>query len=233
MAKNEIDFRQILGVCFLLFLSGCLGKSEDQVVNPPSTTIAFFNASPNSSEMDVYLNDSKLSSSFSYKAYSNYLPITPPGLKKVKFTSDATSAILIDTTFTFAEKLAYTVVVANKVSGTPQAILVEDKATLSNTQNTMIRFAHMSPDTPAVDVKLVGGISTILSTGQTYTNFSTFTEFETRTYSVEIRRSSDSKLLLTVVVPLSSAGTFQTVYLLGYSAPPGGNLNTLSSKITN
>jgi hypothetical protein len=202
------------------------------VVVPPSSVLAFFHAAPAVSQLDIYIDDTKLNATFDFKTYSGYLQVTPVGKKRVRFTPTGGTTAVIDTTVTFVDKKAYSLIIASKASGAARAVFTEDTGTLVSNQNTMIRFVHMSPDTPAVDVKFTD-VNKTLCTGQSYLGASTYTEFESRGYTAEIRRSSDQVLLLTVALPIPSGGAFQSIYLLGYTKPPAGNLNTLSYKIAN
>ncbi len=223
----------LLCLSVLLLLNSCnVGTLEDQVIIPPSAALAFFHASPTTPQLNIYLNDILLNATFTFKTYSGYLQLTPPGQKKFKLMPTSSTAVTIDTSFTFSDRKANTIVISNKSSGAPHAVLLDDTGTLSNNQNLMLRFVHMSPDTPAVDVKLTD-VGKTLALSQSYETASNFVELEARGYTAEIRRSSDNKLLLTVPIPLPSAGAFQSIYLLGYSVPTGGNLNSLSYKITN
>ncbi len=229
---TALSFVRFFVLFFLLALNGCNLNSSSNVAPLPSAEVAFFHGSPNNLDMTVYLDDAPLSGTFAYKTYSGYIQTNNLGIRKVKFISVASAATLIDTTFNFVQNKAYTIAVVNKPSGKPQAIIIEDGVNLVNQADTPIRFIHLSPDTPAVDVKFIN-VGTTLVTGQTYMQASQFQEFAVNNYSAEIRRSSDNKLLLTVGLPLTNAAIFQTIYFVGYSNPPGGSLNSLSARVTN
>ncbi len=235
MVKSLLSgFFSFLGLCFILTFNSCgIPASDNAVTIPPSSALSFFHASPNDQGLDIFIDSAPINAgTFEFKSFTGYLQVTPPGLKKVKFSVTASLTIQIDTSFTLVQSKSYTIVVANKSSGTPQALLMETSGALTSQSNTAIRFVHLSPDTPAVSVNLIeAGVP--LVTGQTYTQGTAFQEFPTKNYTVEVRRYSDNKLLITVPLTIVLPGTFQTIYFVGYSTPPGGNLNSLSYKIVN
>jgi Domain of unknown function (DUF4397) len=238
MTRNGVlSFASVLFLGALLTMNGCNLASDDgnSLTAPASSAAVFFHASPDASETAIMLDDQKLNTTFVYKTYTGYLPLIPPGTRRLKFVSQTSSATLIDTSFNFLASKPYSVLFVNKtpVLGSPkQALLIDDSGSLVAKENTLIRLVHLSPDSPPVDARVLeAGVT--LASGQSYKQASPFKELATRSYTVEIRQTSDNKLLLTVNLPIPIGGTFQTIYFVGFSVLPVGNTNGLSSKVVN
>ncbi len=237
MKRIGIFVGHLVGLCVVLTQSGCNVQQEPAVLET-ITAASFFQGSPNSADLDVFVNGGQLNATvFTYKSFSNYLQFQP-GQKSVSFSINGTGTKLIDTTFTLTGTKAYTIFVANKYTSPSSTaigsfIVSDSDNPLSTISNSMIRFVHLAPDTQPVSVKMTSGPTVVdLTASKEYKGYTSFVEITPITYSIEINRVSDGALLFTI--PFTpKQGVFHSLLLIGLVNPPNGNTNTLSYKMLN
>ena len=219
--------RGILFGVLIIIVSAC-SKTTPQPVTPVST-MGFFHAAPNEKLVNVFMDNTQINStSFEYASYSGSITV-PSGDRVIKFTSVASGSKLVDTTVHLIENKSYTLYLIYKQSST-KTLATLDEGTLTNpTTDVMIRFVHLSSDTPAAYVVLTGETSPFF-TPQTFQQSSAFKEVISKSYSFEVRASIDSHVIATAsVVP--KAGFYYTIVLLGLSSPPAGGSGKVSAQV--
>ncbi len=225
---KHLSYCLLICSVFLMIVSGCSKSSQDPVLN--YSTLAFFHGAPSSPPLNVVLDGSKLNSSaFEYGSFSGSISVTS-GTRILQFTSYVNNLTLIDTTFTLGTAKGYSVFVINKQFTIKPLITLDEAEFTSASSNMMIRFIHLSPDTPAAYVAIAGETASLLP-ARTYQQVNAFTETPSKTYIFEVRALSDNSLLGTTASLNFQAGAYYTVALYGYSKPPAGNTNKLAAKI--
>lgn len=213
----------------LLVVVSLAGCSLNQEASPPTPTarVSFYHACPDGPDMYVLIADATVTTQqFSFASFTGYL-YTKAESKSVKFKSASDLSVLVDTTFTFTDKLTYSIFAVNSVAKL-RALRIPDVGALQSQANTMVRFIHLSPDAQAVTATMVGSSGPLFSGG--YQDYSDFTEMAATVYTLEIRAQNDNHLILTTSVP-TTAGAYYTIALTGYATPPPNNTHTLSAKI--
>jgi len=228
---KKIGALMLMGSMIVL-MSGCLKDGSTNQVPVAQTSVSFYDADPDGNTLGIIMNGTQINSvAFQYKTYTGYATIEP-GVKTLKFTSVSTTNSLHDTTYTLAAFKAYSVFVSKRPNtATLTSVLTDNSGVISTTGNTLIRFANMSPDSPALDIKIVGQETKPIAVGLRYLQVGNYVEFASSDDTVEIRRSSDGHLVQSIALTSLTGGTFQTIILSGYNVPPPGNLNSLSIKV--
>ena len=215
--------------CFILAMIGWgCSKTTPQPVAPTSS-ISFFHGAPSGQLLNVFLDNTQINSSaFEYTNFSGALAV-PSGNRNVKFTNVASSTKLIDTTLNLLESKNYSVFVITKQSSISTLVTLDEGALTLPTSDVMIRYIHLSPDTPSAYIALTGETSPLF-TPQTYLQSSPFKELVSKPYTFEIRASSDNHVIASA--PLTPrVGSYYSIILRGYITPPTGNSNKVTSQI--
>lgn len=216
----------LTGVLILILMAGC-SLDEQGSAPSPTSRVSFYHACPDGPDMYVLVNDATVTTGlFSFGSFTGY-QYTKAESKSVKFKSAVNLSVLIDTTFTFTDKLTYSIFAVNSLAKI-KALRIPDVGALQSQANTMVRFIHLSPDSEAVTATLVGSSGPLFSGG--YQDYSDFTEMAATVYTLEVRAQNDNHLILTASVP-TTAGSYYTIALTGYATPPPNNTHTLSAKV--
>ena len=92
-----------------------------------------------------------------------------------------------------------------------------------------VRFVHLSPDAPAVDVALDGGA--VVFGDYTFKEASAFTPLDAGTYDLEVRLAGGSTVALDLDPITLEAGKIYTVWARGSAATPPVGGNALGAQI--
>lgn len=199
-------------ICPYLFRSNILFRN-------PTSYIRLLHVSPGSPAVDIYINNVPTIRGLAYKGFTEYRPISS-GLYNIKvYPSGNTTSPLIDTSLFIPDGIIYTIAAI----GTPPNISlqpIEDTRRPIIEGKTLLRFAHLSPDTPNVDITLPDG--TILFNNVGYKQVTRYISVNPGVYRVQARLTGTDKVILEVPNINLSPNRFYTIYAVGLSSgnPP-------------
>jgi hypothetical protein len=204
-------------------------KEALELTAQSSATVAFIHAAPGAPAVDILVDDllSNGSRRLTYGLVSAgggtgnggaYMPITP-GSRSIKVSPDSGKTNVINANLQFDALKAYTVVAYDTLaaSGTPtlRAVQLTDDLTVPSGTNVHVRFLHLAPLAPAVDLTLVRNAATpdsVTLTNRTYlgaspnaTSLSAFTPIPGGSYILRVKLAGTQ-----TVVAAFSLGTTLT-----------------------
>lgn len=233
MKHNVAEFvrrKAVIVLCcaaLVVFLTACLDDDKNNPEPVPLGYVSIYHASPDAPPLDISVDDRRVNSQpFGYSDYSGYLNFYT-GSRKMKFSSVNAANALIDTVFDVAEGKAYSIFVINRLANI-ETLVVQDSAASPATGKAMVRFVHLSPDAPAVDVADASGS---LFTNTAFKQATAFKEVDAKMYSFEVKSASTGEVLLTADNVDVRAGGFYTIVTRGFAVPPAGNTNVLSVEV--
>lgn len=162
--------------------------------------------------MDIYANGKILASNLKYKSFTQYLPI-PPGSYNIKvFAAGTKTRPVIDTQVSVSTNSIVTVAAAGLLANIslyfiPEAI---DKVTPGR---AYVRFAHLSPNAPAVDVTLSDG--KVLFSNVEFKEYTKYLEVKPGSLTLLVKPSGTNKTLLAIPNIVLKPNRFYTVYAVG------------------
>lgn len=149
---GENPVRFALFALFIFLLPSCL---DQETVVPEYAYFSIYHASPDAEDVDVYINQSKVNANdFAYGDYSKGYIFSRPGKQTLKLVdADDVATNIMDTTFTFSKNAYYSIFFAGMAENL-EALLIKDIPSESVAANdeAFIRFIHLCPDAPEVDV---------------------------------------------------------------------------------
>ena len=179
MVNKTYSMKQLLNILTIgsAFLFASCEKEALELTAQSSAAVAFIHAAPTpppaagtaAPAVDILIDDllSNGSRRLSYGLVSAgggvgnggaYMPITP-GSRTIKISPDSGKTNFINATLQFEAKKAYTVVAydTREASGTRtlRAVQLTDDLTVPSGTNVHVRFLHLAPLAPAVDITLL------------------------------------------------------------------------------
>ena len=201
----------------MLSLSACKDE-ESTVVTPddPKSKILVVHASPNAPKVDILIDNSFVDT-LSYTRNTAYLEVNS-GTRNVKIRVTGTSSVLIDANASFDPDKSYSIFAIDsliKIS----ALQTLDDLTTPAAGKAHIRFIHLSPDAPAVNVIANG--STTLFANRSFNKIITaseqaFIQVNADTYNLEVRKASDNVLALSLPNVTLTSGKIYTIFAKGF-----------------
>lgn len=119
----------------------------------PVSYLRILHAVPDAPKVDVYLNDKLIANNLAFKQFTEYLSIVP-GYYNVKiYPAGNTSNPVINTSFSASGNNIYTAAAIGLLKNIYLKV-IEDTPMAVAPNKTMVRFVHLSPDAPMVNVVL-------------------------------------------------------------------------------
>ena len=198
-------------------VTGCSDDSPSPVAPTPSARVMAVHASPDAPAVDLLVDGSVVGSGLAYPNHTGYLTVGA-GTRNVKVNVAGTSNTVINDNVSVAGGLNYSVFACGPVATIGTVVLVDD-LTAPAAGKAHVRFVHLSPDAPAVDVAVQGG--PVLFPNTAFKGSTAFAPVDAGTYDLEVRLAGTT----TVVLPLPGvslqAGKIYTAFAKGFAGGTG------------
>lgn len=203
-----------LGVLAAATLTSCM----DSPTTPRAAArVMAVHASPDAPGVDLRVDGVVAGTNLTYPNNTGYLSVKP-GRRNLKLNVTGTSTTVIDATLRLTPGTSYSVFATGAVAQIAPLVLVDD-LTKPAAGKAHVRFVHLSPDAPAVDVALQGGA--VVFGNKSFKESTAFTPLGAGTYDLEVRLAGTN----TVVLPLPGitveAGKIYTVFAKGFVGGTG------------
>ncbi|MBP1864162.1 hypothetical protein BD780_001800 [Clostridium tetanomorphum] len=181
--------------------------------------VRILHAVPKAPNVDVYLNDKLIAPDLAYKQFTEYLPLIP-GYYNVKiYPAGNTSTPVINTNFSLENNKIITAAAIGTVENM-YLKLIEDTPMDLPAGKTMIRFIHLSPNAPSVNVSLPN--SSLSFNNVSFGQVTNYKEIPPGTYTVELRVSGTGNVVLTAPNMRLGPNKIYSIYAIGLAGdnPP-------------
>jgi hypothetical protein len=183
------------------------------------TSLSVTHASPNAPDVDIYVDNSKVNvNPLSFSSTTGYLKNLVAGKKNIKVNVAGTTTSVINADITFEGNKSYSLFAIDSVSKLSTLLTVDDLTTPASGK-AHVRFIHLSPDAPAVDIAVVGG--PVVFPNSSFKQASAFTPLGAGTYNLEVRVAGTSIVALTLPPITLADGKIYTVFAKGFLGGTG------------
>ncbi|SKC48562.1 DUF4397 domain-containing protein [Maledivibacter halophilus] len=177
-----------------------------------TTYVRIFHASPDAPPVDVYLNNRPVVSNLEYRSFTEYLPVSP-GVYNVKvFPAGATRNPVINTNINVPSNTILTVAAINKLEDIA-LYAIEDTPMPVPGDKVYLRFGHLSPNAPSVDIRLPNGNNVFRDVE--YKEITDYKLLDPGTYTLDVYGAGTDKRVLHVPNINLKPNRFYTVYAIG------------------
>ncbi len=206
----------LLIVSAALALTGCFGRKNPTSPGPISNLMVV-HASPDAPAVDLLLDGTLVGRDLAFPNATAYLG-APAGSRNVRVNVAGTTTTVINATLNLQPNASTTVFACDSVTKIAPLVLSDD-LTPPAANKAHVRFVHLSPNAPAVDVAVQGG--PVLFGNTAFKGYSSFAPVAAGTYDLEVRLAGTG----TVVLPLPGitlqAGKIYTVFARGFVGGTG------------
>jgi hypothetical protein len=204
-----------------LFVVSCSEDEDDMPMQQAKVMVV--HASPNAPAVDIRVNNTIAASNLSFPNNTPYANVNA-GNTNIKVSPTGTTTNVIDANVDLAANTNYSVFAVNTVNNI-SASVVTDNLTTPAAGKAHVRFFHLAPDAPAVDIGVRGGATVFSnrafndqSTNAAVTNF---TALDAGTYNLDVRLAGQSTAVLPLPPVTLEAGKIYTVFAKGLVAGTG------------
>ena len=185
-------------------------------LEPATASLRVAHLSPDAPAVDIYVDGAPVNglSGVSYRAVSGYLTIGAATHDVRVYVAGTTINPVIDATLTLNPGASYTVAATGLVGqGDLSPVVLMDDRAGTTVGKTLVRFVHLSPDAPNVDVKVQNGPTIFDNVG--FRGAEGYDEVGSGSYDLEVRLTIGGGLALAVPGVDLMGGASYTVFAVG------------------
>lgn len=212
--KNRIlAFAPAILLTAAILLSSC-SKDEDIA----QANVLVIHASPDAPGVDLLVDDVKQNTSaLTYPQNTGYLKVNA-GARNFKVNVAGTTTTVINANVTLEQDKSYSVFAIDSVSKISAVVVADDLSTPASGK-AHVRFIHLSPNAPAVDIAVDGGAVVFPNTS--FKVGTAFTPLDAGTYDLEVRVAGTQTVALDLDPINLEAGKIYTVFAKGFLTADG------------
>jgi hypothetical protein len=212
MKKVFLAFAPVMMIAAIMTTSSCK-KDEATFAN-----VLVAHASPDAPGVDLLIDNSKVNSAaLTFPANTGYLQVET-GTRNVKVNVTGTSTTVINADLALEEGKNYSVFAVNAVANIEPLVLVDD-LTAPASGKAHVRFVHLSPNAPPVDVALDG--SDVVFENTAFKGSTAFKPLDAGPYDLEVRVAGTTTVALDLPSITLQAGKIYTVFAKGFLSGTG------------
>ncbi len=181
--------------------------------------IRVLHASPDTPPIDIFIDGKKAIDDLSYGMLAGYMPI-PAGEHKIEvFPGNKTKNPVITVSLTLADDTFSTFAAVGKMANI-EPLIIDDYEDKVPRNQALVKFVHMSPNTPAVDITLLDGKK--LFTNIAFKQSTDYIMLSPNEYTLQVRLSGTNTIVLNVPTISIQGGVPYSIYAIGLagSMPP-------------
>ncbi|PVY43954.1 DUF4397 domain-containing protein [Pontibacter virosus] len=217
----------MLAVLPAMVLTSC-DDDDDDMTAIENANVLVVHASPDAPGVDLLVDNEKVNTAaLTFPNNTGYLEV-PAGRRNIKVNAAGTNTSVINADLDLERNMNYSVFAINTLSNIEPLVLMDD-LTAPASGNAHVRFVHLSPDAPAVDVAVTGG--PVLFSNSEFKEASTFAPVAAGSYNLEVRLAGTETVVLAVPNVQLASGRIYTVFARGFVTPPADNTNSLGAEI--
>jgi hypothetical protein len=211
--KNYIKSILMLLLFSAFFVTSC---SDDD--NNPSTPILekanvlVVHASPDAPGVDLLVDNSIAGSNLTFPNSTGYLEVEE-GTRNIKVNVTGTSTTVINADLTLNGMVNYSIFAIDAVANLTPLVIVDDLTTPAG-GFAHVRFIHLSPDAPAVDITTTDG--TVVFGNYDFKKYSEFVPLPVGSYNLQVRVAGTETVVLNLSGISLADGKIYTVFAKGF-----------------
>ena len=203
----------------LAITSGCSDDESTPVQPMPagSAMVKVVHASPDAPGVDLIVDGTVAGTNLTFPNNTGYLSVAE-GTRNVKVNVTGTSTTVINANLPVMNSMSYSVFAVDSVSKLSTLVIADD-LTAPAAGNAHVRFIHLSPNAPAVDIALTGGA--VVWSNKSFKEYTPFTPLAAGTYNLEVRLAGTSTVVLPLPGVTLGTGKIYTVFARGFVGAAG------------
>lgn len=172
-------------------------------------------ASPDAPAVDILVDGNEAFSNAPFTGITDYASLDAGTYNVQVVPAGASEPVVIDADLDLEAGMAYSVVAAGELSNIEPVVLPNDSGAPAQGK-AHVRFAHFSPDAPAVDIAVQGGPT--LFSDISFKESTNYTPVDAGSYDLEARIAGSDTVALSVPGISLSEGAVYTIYAMGLAS---------------
>ncbi len=211
--KNQI--KKLVALLFIssIILVSCTDDEESNSTAPvlEKANVKVVHASPDAPGVDLFIDNNVAGTNLTFPNNTGYLQVDE-GTRNVKVNVTGTQTTVIDADLNLEGTKNYSVFAVDQVTNLSPLVLVDD-LTAPAMGNAHVRFIHLSPNAPPVDITTTDGI--VVFGNYAFKDYSEFTPIPAGSYDLQVRLAGTDTVVLELNGISVSDGSIYTVFAKG------------------
>lgn len=217
VAHGTLDAADAYPFAVRVFVDNDPGSAFVDLVAETSEVMVI-HASPDAPAVDLIVDGATAGSGLTFPNNTGYLDVAS-GVRNIKVAATADNNIVaIDANVGFDPMTSYSVFAVGELA-TIEPLVLEDNLTSPASGFAHVRFVHLSPDAPAVDIAQTGG--GVVFSNVAFKGSIDFTPLPAATYDLEVRVAGTSNVVLSLPGIALEDGKIYTVFARGFVGGSG------------
>jgi hypothetical protein len=174
--------------------------------------IRLLHASPNTPAVDIYANDNLVARNLTYRGFTEYFPVPAGSYHITAFPSGQKTSPILAANISVPAGSILTIAGTGSLPDL-SLVTVSDRLMPILPEKTYVKFVHLSPNTPGVDVTLPDG--RIIFADVEFREVTNYLSVEPGRYTLQARTAGTSSVILNVPNINLGPNRFYTVYFVG------------------
>ncbi len=212
VAHGTLDANDNFPFAVRVFIDIDTGNNFADLTTDARANVQVIHASPDAPGVDLLVDNVVVNTApLEFPNNTGYLELNP-GTRNIKVNASGTTATVIDANLILAANTFYSVFAVDFLNNI-SPIVLEDDLTAPATGKAHVRFIHLSPDAPAVDITLTDG--TIVFDNKAFKDATDFTPLDAGTYDLQVRVAGTTTVALDLPGIVLEEGKIYTVFAKG------------------
>lgn len=206
----------LIAVSAAFGISSC-NHDETPILNTANLMVV--HTSPDAPGVDLLVDNIKVNASaLTFPNNTGYLPLIE-GTRNLKVNVAGTTTTVINADVPFTKNTSQTLFAIDSVSKL-STLLLTDNLTAPAAGKAHVRFVHLSPNAPAVDIALANA-GAVVFPNVSFKGYTAFTPLDAGTYNLEVRVAGSQTVALPLPGIVLEAGKIYTVFAKGFLSGTG------------
>jgi len=174
--------------------------------------IRVLHAVPDAPNVDVYADDQLIAKDLAFGKYTDYIPVPEWNYDIAVYATGTKTNPVLENMLMVRPDTIQTVAAVGTLN-TIGLLAIPDRTAGNAPGKSMVRFSHLSPNAPAVDITLPDG--TILFRNVSFKQLTNYLTVNPMSYTLQVRPTGTSTVVLTVPNVNLKPGMVYTIYAIG------------------
>jgi hypothetical protein len=213
--KKIAAFTMIIGA---LAMAGCSDNDKSTAPQVSNARVLVVHASPDAPGVDLLVDNVKVNSqALTFPNNTGYLTVAA-GNRNIKVNASGTSTSVINANLDLSADMSYSIFATDSLASIAP-LVIEDNLGAPASGKSHVRFIHLSPNAPAVDITLTDG--TVVFGNKAFGQYTPFTPLDAGTYNLQVRLAGTSTVVLNLPNIVLENGKIYSVFAKGFVGGSG------------
>ncbi len=217
VAHGTLDANDAYPFAARVFVDNGIGQAFVDLTAIGTSNVMVIHASPDAPAVDLLVDDAVAGSGLAFPNNTDYLAVSA-GSHNLKVNVSGTNTTVIEADLDFMRDMYYSVFAIDSVAKI-KPLVIEDDLTAPAAGNAHVRFIHLSPNAPAVDITTTNG--DIVFGNVSFSEYTAFTPLGAGTYNLQVRVQGTDTVVLELPGITLEDGKIYTVFAKGFVGETG------------